>query len=347
MTEFDKTLDKELNLNQTLKEHQLKVNKSLEMNYNQIEREIDEWIKESISVRLLNRRDLQSFYDNIDDMDNKLKSVEIDLEDLEDSLLARINSIQPDDFVNVKANLKDSALDIDASVVKAFKVPSAYKLYLDKILSFQLNLLNYCVMFDLFEEKQVISHFNGFKTIFLCERGDIISQLAKALFKSNGCIKLRSYYQIESLFNQTIPQETKNKLKFVFRVLKIPNELTNNFMEVRLSDYIKLHNCYSGLLKILFNDKMINLFFEMFSHLLKLAKVENVLSKIWKKMKEVEELIDSQTIFRQLCLIFKKLTFFINEYKQFVYYFVIEGAFEKLIKNAKKAESFNALFKVS
>ena len=327
--------------------HEIKSNDAVQLRFGIIEKEIEEWIAESISIRIMKRRDLEVFYHSIDIIDNRLEALTEELNGIEDNLLQKINDLKMENFKSIKPELEDKQLDIDYNVVKDFDVTQSYKLYMNRILGFQLNLLNHSVMFDLFEEKKIIKHFKEFKNVFLSERGDVINQIANSLYKSNGSIKLHSFYQIDSIFNQMIPIKAKTKLNFKFRISKIPQDKTNNFVKTNLNDYIKLQNYYSGILKVMLNDKMLNLFFTIFCQLLKITKIDNILSKIWKKSKTMENILSDRKIFNRLCYNIKATAHFINEYKQYIYYFVIEGAFELLLKNAKEAKSFNKLFKVS
>lgn len=347
MSRFEQTFEQQLVDASRLKEIEWRYFQSSSFNYGVIEGQIREWIKEGYRARQESFKNLGLIHTNLEIIDERLDRLYGDIDVINDELAAKIDEMSFHSFVPDVKGLRNEFLDVNHSDISPFTDLEAYTLYINRVLDFHCNLLNQAVLYDLFEGKQLIKRFKAIKAVFTGEHGDILSELAGNLLSYSGFIKAEKLYQINVLFNQILPARLKKHLNFIFVVKEIPKGQRIDFLKTKLNTLVTLKSDFDGSLRILFNEKTLNVFFEILAQLLKISKIDQLISKTWTKLPQLQEVVDDQRLFRKLCLVARNFVYFLREYQQYIYHFVIESAFKTLVKNSKTALSFNELFNVS
>ena len=316
-------------------------------NYGLIEAQVKSWINQGYTARLASIKGLDIVYNNLDLIDERLEKLYNEMDLLGDQLCEEVDGMSYHSFLPDIKNLRNGFLDLDHNELESFNDLEAYTLYLNRILEFHCNLLNQAVLYDLFEEKLLIKRFQAIKEVFTGENGDILNELASSLFSHKGHVKINKLYQINTLFNQTLSTRLKKHLNFIFVVKEVPKGQRVDFLRTKLNTLVSLKSDFDGSLRILFNEKTLSVLFEILAQLLKISKTDQLISKLWTKLKDLEDIIADKWLFRQLCVVLRTFIYFFRDYKQYIYHFVIEGAFKKLIKTSKTALTFNELFNVT
>lgn len=94
------------------------------------------------------------------------------------------------------------------------------------------------------------------------------------------------------------------------------------------------------------SDQVTQLYFQIFSFLIKIRYHNLILSKLWKFIdKDLPRLKIPTYICRKLQFIRHSAQAFGSKYNEYIYHVVIEGTWKTLLAQLGKAETFNNVFK--
>ena len=345
MTKFEKIIDKNLLIDRKLKNIETFYNKKFNINFENLEKTTKKFISQNRiynnqniskeTLELFQKEYLKIEYD-FDKMKENIENIENDLE----KDLLKIEKIDFNDII--KSN--EELLDIDFSYFNNMNNIDVFNNLCLNILKYNSILLNNIVCYYFFEEKKLKKYYKIFKSIFLGEYGDYTNIIANTIFNSKGKIKIFKIYKLDKIFSEIIPFKITKKLKFNFLIKEFDENSDLNFIKTDLSQNIEIITKFKNPLRILFNNKVLNILLKIYLQILKISKVSTILNKIWKKLKHLDKYITDPDTMNLYFLNIKYLTVFLNQYKQYIFHFLIEGSFQKLFKNSKKNNSFNEIF---
>eukprot|EP01017_Pseudomicrothorax_dubius_P019787 TRINITY_DN2180_c0_g1_i3.p1 TRINITY_DN2180_c0_g1~~TRINITY_DN2180_c0_g1_i3.p1 ORF type:complete len:498 (-),score=143.70 TRINITY_DN2180_c0_g1_i3:46-1467(-) len=209
------------------------------------------------------------------------------------------------------------------------------------ILKRQLALTNQALLHILLESDNFLDILTYFKSVFLCTRGDKIDEFLDFLFKENGELNWSSLKDANILFSDlafpTLPDGKSFKLSFEL-TRQITRIIPQNIASFQMLQFLALRMVAPPVVEMILSREMLDHFMDLISFLMKIRFLDILLRRAWQTINHDLFLQRrSERLAKMLHLNRHAIHSFLLKYQEYIYHFVIERAWTKLVKSIETA----------
>lgn len=251
-----------------------------------------------------------------------------------------MDSISPAEFPEVLGQSQELVVDFNKlPKISEFELFNFLTL---KLLKFNSQLLNDAMCFFLIEEKQIKKQISWLKNFFFGGHGDKLDDCAKYLFNYQGELKVRNLFGFDEFFQSLEFPSTFFQLKFI---AKEDDLSPSTLLTCNLKSKLQVSGHFASPFRLFFNDKILAIQLEIFEQLLVIRKVSNILNKNHRMVMKLHHFLPERIILNQFYYNIRLLKNFFELYEQYVFQYLIEGSFSKMLGKLDEAKSFNEFYK--
>ena len=229
--------------------------------------------------------------------------------------------------------------------------------WLGRVVKLQERITNKAVIGLLFQQHNLWETITHLKNVFLCKRGDIVDGFISQIFSEDSSLNRSGIIQVDYLFQAFEVRK--------FPELKFRLTLNQNFetfpetlscLDKKLAEFVRVEFLLKSPLIHLLSESIINLYFNIFSYLIQVRFLHNLMSRHWMELSTrslrktlnlsyLESGIPTEVLTSCLTLT-STCSRILNEYSAYMYHFCIEKSWTRLRKQLFKASTFNRIFKI-
>lgn len=137
-----------------------------------------------------------------------------------------------------------------------------FRITMGSLVRIQNNILNQCVLYEMFDSTKLMKYLNLYKELFLGANGEFSQQLIKKFFQGNGAIKKSGFQNINSNIFEVIYEEINTSIqqeKNIFRKWKLKNKHIKDIKDIKKDDDEEI--VFNQKIQILENKKWLEVEF--------------------------------------------------------------------------------------
>jgi len=220
-----------------------------------------------------------------------------------------------------------------------------FDICVNRVVKKQAELTNSILMQLLHEKYMLTEVLLHYKKLFMGLRGDWADEFISSIFKSSFQVDKLGLLSIGSTFEQ-FEDPNLPDVKFMFE--RINHSAYDNIpiLAAELDKYVTITSKIPSPLNYLMTDQITRIYFQQYSYLIKLRYYSKLLASLWKYLHdELPKLGIPNDLCRKLQFIRHSGHCFAVSLQEYIYHFVIEGAWLRLQSNIRTSKTFNNIFK--